>query len=68
MNNQIKNYQMPFGKHIGKPLEEVPLKYLDWLIGQTWFKIDMPVSYNYVAEYLADPVVKKELEGELDED
>jgi len=29
--------KMPFGKHKGLPLSEVPVKYLDWLIGQDWF-------------------------------
>jgi len=29
-------YPMPFGKHKGMPIGEVPADYLDWLIGQTW--------------------------------
>jgi len=27
---------MPFGKYKGLRISEVPIKYLDWLIGQDW--------------------------------
>jgi hypothetical protein len=27
---------MPFGAHKGKPMEDVPASYLDWLMGQDW--------------------------------
>ena len=30
--------KMPFGKHKGLPISEVPVKYLDWLIGEPWFE------------------------------
>jgi uncharacterized protein (DUF3820 family) len=30
------DYTLSFGKHKGKPLREVPVNYLDWLIGQEW--------------------------------
>jgi len=28
---------MPFGKHKGLPLKDVPKDYIDWLKGQEWF-------------------------------
>jgi len=28
---------MPFGKHGGKPISDIPVEYLDWLIGEQWF-------------------------------
>ncbi len=66
MDKQVKKYQMPFGNFIGKALEDVPLRYLDWLIGRTWVKKKFPQCYNFVVKYLEDPVIKKELEGQLD--
>ncbi len=67
MNDQVKKYQMPFGKFKGRTLEKCPLKYLDWLIGEKNLKADMPITYNHIEEYLADPVIKMELERLLDE-
>lgn len=29
---------MPFGKHRGVALEDIPTSYLDWLIGQDWIQ------------------------------
>lgn len=29
---RFRAYQMPFGKHCGKPLCDVPLEYLQWLV------------------------------------
>lgn len=31
-HEELKKFAMPFGKHKGKPLEEVPLDYLDWAL------------------------------------
>jgi uncharacterized protein (DUF3820 family) len=28
---------IPFGKHNGKPIEDVPTSYLEWLTEQDWF-------------------------------
>ncbi len=28
---------IPFGKHNGKSIKDLPTKYLDWIIGQDWF-------------------------------
>lgn len=32
---------MPFGKHKGEELQDIPVAYLDWLIGQDWLKPDL---------------------------
>lgn len=64
MKNEIKNYKMPFGKFKDRSLEECPLKYLDWLIGQAWLK---DPTKEMIEAYLADPVIKMELEKLLDE-
>jgi uncharacterized protein (DUF3820 family) len=29
---------MPFGKFRGTALADIPTEYLDWLIGQAWFR------------------------------
>lgn len=31
MNERLRNLKIPFGKHIGKPVCEIPLDYLNWL-------------------------------------
>lgn len=38
---------MPFGAHKGKPMEEVPASYLDWLRGQDWLS-----QWPAVADYI----------------
>jgi uncharacterized protein (DUF3820 family) len=40
---------LPFGKHKGEHLSEVPVEYLDWLIGQDWLR----------------PALKKQIEAHL---
>jgi uncharacterized protein (DUF3820 family) len=32
---------MPFGKYKGEPLADIPVSYLDWIIGQDWIKPDL---------------------------
>jgi uncharacterized protein (DUF3820 family) len=32
---------LPFGKHKGERCSDVPVGYLDWLIGQDWLKPDL---------------------------
>jgi hypothetical protein len=31
-----ENFRMPFGKHKGELLADIPVHYLDWMIGQDW--------------------------------
>jgi len=40
------NYQMPFGKHKGSLIEDVPLSYLEWLLSQDWLKDPMKTEIN----------------------
>lgn len=40
---------MPFGKHKGLSMMEVPASYLDWLIDQDWIK-DWPAVKNYIED------------------
>lgn len=37
----------PFGKHKGRPMEEVPASYLDWLRDQPWLG-DWPAVKEYI--------------------
>lgn len=56
MSNEITdNSQMPFGKYQGKPMIEVPAKYLLWLF-------DNNCSNEAVRKYINDnlSVLKKE--------
>jgi len=44
---------MPFGKHKGKKLSEIPVEYMDWLIGQDWLKwFAQGDLRNSIEEYL----------------
>ncbi len=57
-------YVLPFGKHKGKPLDEVPLLYLDWLVGQ-----EVKGFLGMILkEYLNGPTIKAQLDKELEED
>ena len=35
------NTELPFGKHEGERIRDVPVSYLDWLIGQDWLDEDL---------------------------
>lgn len=50
---------MPFGKYRGVPMEDVPAKYLDWLIDQPWIG-----KWNDVVAYIEDN--RMELNFELE--
>ena len=39
--------QMPFGKHKGTKMKDVPSDYLDWLHGQFWVS-DWPTVLAYI--------------------
>ena len=43
---------LPFGKHRGKLLCEVPKSYLKWLSGESWFTDDYPSLAVQVRELL----------------
>ena len=40
---------LSFGKHKGCAISEVPVNYLDWLIGQHWLEDDLKFQ---IEEYL----------------
>ena len=44
------NTRMPFGKHQGKKLQDVPAEYLDWLIGEP----DLPTTHPAIFQYISD--------------
>lgn len=52
------NDPFPFGAHKGKPMQEVPATYLDWLIDQPWIG-----RWPAVVEYITrnQVVINKEL-------
>lgn len=39
---------MPFGKHKGERLIDVPSEYLDWLRGQAAIKFSHPALWDYI--------------------
>lgn len=59
---------MPFGKHEGESLDDIPLKYLDWLIGEDFMKEKFPNIKDIIEIYLTTPCIKLELEKELRDD
>lgn len=60
----MSNIIMPFGKYLNKRLDDIPLKYLDWLIGQSWLSDPLKTD---IEEYLDNPVIQRALEAELNE-
>lgn len=58
MTNEDPLNIIPFGKHKGKTVEEVQLVepgYLDWLIGQPWFRDRHVILYQTVINRGAEP-------------
>lgn len=60
-----KNYIFQFGKFKGKPLDQVPLTYLDWLVGQEWVNDE---TLHTVTGYLLEPAIRRELDSELEQE
>jgi hypothetical protein len=40
-------WTMPFGKHEGEDIEDIPTSYLRWLLDQEWFPEKYPRGYEY---------------------
>ncbi len=59
------NYKLTFGKHKGEELDKVPLKYLDWLIGQDWLFAD---ARKAISAYLNSPSNTRALEREMEDE
>lgn len=55
------NDPMPFGKYVGYHMKDVPAKYLDWLIGQTWIN-EWPDVEAYIIKN------KDTIDKEIDEE
>lgn len=76
----LKDIVIPFGKYKGVKLEDVPLTYLDWLMGVMKADIDKPTKvfkgisaqkkhtllYQQVKKYLNDPLIKQEWAKEME--
>ncbi len=56
------DYIMPFGKYEGKKLSEVPLLYLDWLMGLSDLREPLKSSLE---KYMIDPTILQLLKEEL---
>lgn len=52
--------EMPFGKHKGKKMRDVPADYLDWLRDQSFVRYSWPKLYEYMRNNAG--VIDKELE------
>lgn len=66
MSTYPGSYPLPFGKHKGKPLDEVPLNYLDWLAGrdlEEWKPL-----HEALHAYLGDPAIQRLLKEEIGHD
>mgnify|MGYP001619395086 CR=1 FL=1 len=68
MSQEIKNTIIPFGKYHGKKLDQVPLKYLDWCIGQDDLMARYLEFHTKLTTYLSLPYVKDLLEKEFEDD
>ena len=64
-NEELRSIEqtiVPFGKFKGRPFDEIPLGYLDWLVGQDWLFADLR---EQLGRYLSHPTIAQELEREL---
>lgn len=50
--NYKDSTKMPFGKHQGLKMKEVPSDYLIWMSEQPWLKESWPKLYKYVQKHL----------------
>lgn len=64
---QLSKTVMDFGKFKGEELNDVPLAYLDWAIGNVEYWPDEELKEK-IACYLKDEANQRELANELDED
>jgi uncharacterized protein (DUF3820 family) len=57
--------KMPFGKHKGVDLDQVPATYLDWLHGQDWIK-KFPDVLKYIEDNRGLITQQLKIDGVLD--
>lgn len=60
MSKVSDDYLIPFGKHKGQKIGEVPASYLDWLSGQEWIG-----DWHEVDKYIREN--REEIDKELEE-
>ncbi|MHC4569512.1 MAG: putative quorum-sensing-regulated virulence factor [Planctomycetota bacterium] len=48
----MSEVEIPFGKHRGEAIKDIPIKYLDWLLGQDWFVEKFDDLAEEVKEFL----------------
>lgn len=60
----LSKMRVMFGRYQGRCFEDVPLEYLDWLVGQEWFTGKALV---YVQQYLSNPSVATRVDAALAE-
>ena len=58
--------ELPFGKHAGARLGDVPLRYLDWLVGEPLTRF--PMIKEALEVYLADDAIERMVRDEDWED
>jgi uncharacterized protein (DUF3820 family) len=61
--SEAKEVRMPFGKYIGKTLDDIAitdegLKYIDWLSDQDWLRGSIKEA---VAVYVKDATIAKDI-------
>lgn len=49
---RLSDVYMPFGKHKGMSLDDVPADYLLWLFSQNWLSDRFPEIHNYIVNNL----------------
>lgn len=60
----IGSYVLQFGQHKGQRIDDVPLKYLDWCMGQWWLSRQARMA---IRSYLDDHAIAAELRKEMGE-
>lgn len=62
---ELSETKMPFGRHKGETFDDIPLGYLDWLIGNV--ELREPLK-SRLKEYLKHPTIAREVQRELGDD
>ncbi len=63
VSSSCGEYLIPFGKHEGKKLRDVPVMYLDWMMGLK----DLREPFrSQLTEYMSDPMIASEIDEKLD--
>ncbi len=49
-------HYMPFGKHKGTPLSDLPNSYVIWLLDQDWLKPEMRIELGRCGQFRGDRI------------